>query len=174
MSVAALRPSAAVFREDQHFAWWVYALLALMAASAGLALVWITRHEAFPVSLRSHQVPLFLTMGLGLPTVMIVGVLRMTTLVMPNACHIWFGWLPTIRYDLPVDQIRCLEVVTYRPFLDCKGWGVRHGPDGERVFNARGNRGVRVHLADGTRLLIGSQRPEELARALEQARLATT
>ena len=35
------------------------------------------------------------------------------------------------------------------------------------MLNARGNRGLRIDLADGTRLLIGSQRPETLALALE-------
>ena len=34
---------------------------------------------------------------------------------------------------------------------------------------ARGNTGVRLFLTDGTRLLIGSQRPEALALAVEKA-----
>ena len=62
-----------------------------------------------------------------------------------------------------------LEVVSYRPLADYGGWGIRSGRDGERVLNARGNRGVRLDLADGSRLLIGSQRPEALALALERA-----
>jgi hypothetical protein len=39
------------------------------------------------------------------------------------------------------------------------------------VLNARGDRGVRIELADGSRLLVGSQRPEDLALALERAML---
>jgi hypothetical protein len=37
------------------------------------------------------------------------------------------------------------------------------------VLSARGDRGVRLLLTDGTRLLIGSQQPEELAAALTRA-----
>ncbi len=43
------------------------------------------------------------------------------------------------------------------------------GRDGERALIARGNRGVRLELIDGSKLLIGSQRPEALAMALERA-----
>ena len=38
-----------------------------------------------------------------------------------------------------------------------------------RAFIARGTRGVRLELIDGTRLLIGSQRPEALAAVLDGA-----
>jgi hypothetical protein len=34
------------------------------------------------------------------------------------------------------------------------------------VFHARGKRGVRMELVSGERVLVGSQRPEELARAI--------
>ncbi len=64
-----------------------------------------------------------------------------------------------------------IEVVSYRPLMDYGGWGIRVGRDGERVLNARGNRGVRIELTDGTRLLIGSQRPEALAVAIERTLL---
>lgn len=41
-----------------------------------------------------------------------------------------------------------------------RGWG-------ENVaLNARGDRGVRLMLTDGRRVLVGSQRAEELAAAL--------
>jgi hypothetical protein len=78
--------------------------------------------------------------------------------------------VPSFRFAVPVSQIRAVEIVTYRPIRDVGGWGVRTGPEGERVLCARGNRGVRLHLADGTRLLIGSQTPEDLARMIDQAR----
>ena len=38
MSVATLRPPSAIYREEQNFAWWIYALLALMLALCGIGL----------------------------------------------------------------------------------------------------------------------------------------
>jgi hypothetical protein len=109
------------------------------------------------------------SIGLSLPVLMVLGVLRMTTLVTPTAVRVWFGFIPTYRHEIPIPSIARVEVVVYRPIIDAKGWGVRIGPDGERILNARGNRGVRLHLVDGSRILIGSQRPDELALAVKGA-----
>jgi hypothetical protein len=169
VSVAALRPAAVVFREEQNFAWWVYALLAGLFASTLATAVW----KGVPVlpSARgwSLEAPVTLLVGLGLPSILVLGVLRMTTEVTPTDCRVWFGWVPTYRHAVALSAVRRVEVVSYRPLRDCGGWGIRRGSGGERVLSARGDRGVRLHLADGSRLLIGSQRPEELAHALEAA-----
>jgi hypothetical protein len=82
--------------------------------------------------------------------------------------RVWFGWVPTYRRFVVIGTVQKIEVVVYRPFADYGGWGIRTGRDGERALNARGNRGVRLELTDGTRLLIGSQRPEALAIAIER------
>ena len=170
--VTALRPPAAIYREEQNFGWWVYALLAVMVAlgCAGLG----RDHPARPNPVPAHrgggvEVPLALAVGLTLPAVLVVGVLRMTTEVTPSEVRVWYGWLPTYRRAVPVGGIVRADVVRYRPVRDCWGWGVRKGLDGEIVLNARGDRGVRLTLADGSRLLIGSQRPEELAAAIWRA-----
>ncbi len=55
------------------------------------------------------------------------------------------------------------------PIADYGFWGIRSGRDDTRALIARGNRGVRLELADGSFLLIGSQRSEALARAIEHA-----
>lgn len=170
MSIAtAIRPPAAIYREEQNFGWWVYALLAAMAAIGLLVAYWIPPDKAPDPSGLRVEIPLVLAVGLILPSVLVAGVLRMTTEVTPTQLRVWFGWLPTYRKAVSIGEIQALEVVRYRPIRECGGWGIRTGPNGERVLNARGDRGVRLLLNDGTRLLIGSQRPDELARALQQA-----
>ena len=99
----------------------------------------------------------------------IIFLLHMTTEVTPTDLRVWFGWAPTSRRIVPIGTVRGIEVVTYRPIADYGFWGIRSGRDGERALIARGNRGVRLELTDGTRLLIGSQRPEALATALDCA-----
>jgi hypothetical protein len=168
VSIATLRPPAAVYREEQAFAWPIYGLLAVMACS-GIALAGL-RRPAPPAHVPGPGFgSLGLAASLGIPLVLVVGVLRMTTVVTPGELHVWFGWLPTYRKVVLLGTVQRVEVVRYRPFADFGGWGIRIGRDGERALNARGDRGVRLFLADGTRLLIGSQRPEELARVIAQA-----
>jgi membrane protein YdbS with pleckstrin-like domain len=172
VALAAFPPAVVVYREEQNFDWRVYALVAAAEVLVWFSLVWFYQvgPEAPGVGdLGTVELAVGLVVGLVLPALVLVGLLRMTTEVAPTDLRVWFGWIPTYRRIVPIGNIQRIEVVTYRPIADYGGWGIRQGRDGVRVLNARGNRGVRIDLADGTRLLIGSQRPEELARALEQA-----
>ena len=172
MSIAALQPPAAVYREEQNFAWWIYALLALMAFLAWVAASWAQSGAAPPVApppRLSLELPIGLAVGLTLPSVLILGVLRMTTEVTPAGVGVWFGWVPTYRQGVPLAMIERVEVVQFRPIVDYGFWGIRSGRDGERALIARGDAGVRLHLTDGRRLLIGSQTPEALAAAVDRA-----
>ena len=166
MSTATAIPApTAVYREEQLFGWWMYALMAAMVAVA--CYFFTIRHEADAA--RSEPATLAIVVGMTLPAIFTLGVLRMTTEVTATRIEVWFGWVPTYRRAIDAGLVRRAEVVSYRPWADCRGWGVRTGPDGERVLNARGDRGVRLHMADGSRLLIGSQTPEALASAIERA-----
>ncbi len=168
--VTTLRPPSAIYREEQNFAWWLYAVLLALAVN-GVVGLFMAQHAAANGGIhhwggteRSLAV-----LGLTFPPILIVGLLRMTTEVTPNAVRVWFGWLPSYRRAISLADIRSVEAVTYRPLVDCGGWGIRRGRGGEKVLNARGNRGVRLTLIDGSKLLIGSQKPEELAGALQRA-----
>ncbi len=172
MSVATLRPPSAIYREEQYFAWWLYVLLALMVAIAWFG--WAKSHAdpgakpaAAPGALGA-TVPLSLAVGLILPPMLVFGVLRMTTEVNPVECRVWFGIVPTYRRAFPLDAVRSVEIVRYRPIRDHGFWGVRTTKDGERILTARGDRAVRLVLSDGSRVLIGSQDPEALASALDR------
>jgi hypothetical protein len=75
-----------------------------------------------------------------------------------------------VRYD----QIVRTESVTYSPIREFGGWGVRRGKDRKKVWSARGNHAVVLHLRDGTRLYVGSDSPhrlEERIRAVAGTRI---
>jgi hypothetical protein len=172
VALAAFPPAVVVYREEQSFDWRVYALVAAAEVLVWFGLVWFHQNGQRPAGggdLGTVELAVGLVVGLVVPGLILVGLLRMTTEVAPTDLRVWFGWIPTYRRIVPIGTIQRIEVVTYRPLADYGGWGIRQGRDGVRVLNARGNRGVRIDLADGTKLLIGSQRPEDLARALEQA-----
>ena len=172
MAVASLLPAAAVYREEQNFDWRVYALVVLAETMVVAGLVWLYQRGHLPNpsgSPRELALSLLIASAVCAPLLIVVGFLRMTTEVTPTDVRVWFGWLPTYRRFVAIGLVQKIEVVSYRPLLDHGGWGLRAGPDGERVLTARGTRGVRLDLTDGARLLIGSQRPEALALAIEGA-----
>ena len=67
--------------------------------------------------------------------------------------------------DVSCREIVAAEAVSYRPLREYGGWGIRRGRGGA-AYTVSGNRGVRISLSDGTSLLIGSRRADELAAAL--------
>ncbi|MHC5538463.1 hypothetical protein ACYOEI_09560 [Singulisphaera rosea] len=172
MASVAFQPSMVVYREEQNFDWRVYVFVVASEVLVWLGLLWFHQQPVQPGGghrLGLVELSVVAGVGLVLPALLVVGLLRMTTEVGPTDLRVWFGWIPTYRRMIPLGTIQRVEVVSYRPLVDYGGWGIRQGRDGVRVLNARGNRGVRIDLADGTRFLIGSQHPEDLARALERA-----
>lgn len=68
------------------------------------------------------------------------------------------------RYKL--SEIEKAEPVIYRPIVDFGGWGIRYGKKGMWAYNVYGNKGVIVSLKSGKKFLLGTQKPEELARSI--------
>lgn len=170
MSIAMTHPPVAIYREEQWFSWWVYAiLLAIMSLGTFFGFRNLAGFGEAHGAWWSLKAPLGMLFGLSLPPILVVGVLRMTTVVSPTHLQVWFGLVPTYRHVVAIDAIRRVEVVRYRPIRDCGGWGIRWDRHGGRVLNARGDRGVRITLDDGSLLLVGTQTPEELARVIDAA-----
>jgi hypothetical protein len=70
---------------------------------------------------------------------------------------------------MPFEAIQTYEERTYRPLREYGGWGIRVGAGG-KAYNISGNRGVQLVLLSGRKILIGSQKPEELVLAINRAK----
>lgn len=170
MSIAALQTPATVYREEQSFDWWSYVLLGIIMI-LGVAGFSRPRGDGGGLTgagwnVLASVVP---ALGLAIPPILIVGVLHMTTEVVPGRCSVWFGWLPTVRRSLDLGQVTRVEIVQFRLWRDFWGPGIRAFRGGKKAMTARGSRGVRLVLGDGSSLVIGSQNPEALAIAIEHA-----
>lgn len=70
---------------------------------------------------------------------------------------------------VPLNRIQAVETLDYDPVRDFGTYGVRTTRAGT-AYLAGGRGGVRIALAGGKKLVIGSRRAEELAAALRTAR----
>ena len=104
--------------------------------------------------------------GLGFPVFFYV--MNLTIEVRTDGLYIRFFPLHVSFRKVEFTNIARYEVRTYRPIRDYGGWGIRWGRKG-KAYNVSGNRGLQFELSDGKRLLLGSQKPEELAKALDFA-----
>ena len=109
-------------------------------------------------------------MALVLLVVLSIVTMRQVTRVEPGAVTVRFGFIYST--SIPTSEIRLAEAVKYRPLRDYGGWGVR-GLARRRLINTRGDLGVLLTRNDGSTLLIGSQKPRDLLRALAQAGVKT-
>tara|TARA_B100001750_G_C15188160_1_gene437481 strand:+ start:78 stop:551 length:474 start_codon:yes stop_codon:yes gene_type:complete len=63
-------------------------------------------------------------------------------------------------------NILSYEVIIYKPLRDYGGWGIRFGK-GERVYNVKGNKGIRIRFIDGKKIMLGTQKSDDFIRAMK-------
>ncbi|HUO86976.1 MAG TPA: hypothetical protein VM617_06265 [Thermoanaerobaculia bacterium] len=154
------RAATTLFREEQRFRQpWLWSLIALATAlEVTLAVVLLGAGTARGL--------VVLAAALLLPV--LLALLTLRTEVRPDGLHLRF-W-PLVRHrHLRPEEIVEATARTYRPIVEYGGWGLRFGSLGT-AYNTSGNRGVQLLLASGRRLLIGSQRADELAAAIDAMR----
>jgi hypothetical protein len=152
------------FRESQRFhqsrvGGWVFLA---GAAAVGLTVLALAGSGDF-----LHPAGL-LGIAIGAGTIALFGVAELRVEVRPDALHVRFFPL-TREHRFDWTQIASAEARSYRPIREYGGWGVRFGRHG-KAYNVYGDRGVQLAFHDGRRLLIGSQRADELAAAIASAR----
>lgn len=158
-----LRP---IFVEQQRFRQrWLWILIiitsALMMSVAGAMIVLLNAPPAIIAGL-VICLPVGLMVGFYLAA-------NLTVRVDVDGVHVRF--FPIHKLTIPHARIVNVEACDYDPLGEFGGWGMK-GPPGRWgwCYTVSGRRGVRIELDNRHRLLIGSQRADELARAIEEAR----
>jgi hypothetical protein len=156
------------YREEQRFRqWWIWLLIGFLTALQWWGFVqqillgqpWGDRPAP-----NWMMVLLWLAFGIGMPFFFLY--LRLVVTVTDTAIDIHFR--PLTRRTIPVADVTHVEARTYAPLREYGGWGIR-GLGSNRAYNFSGDRGVELTLFDGRKILIGSQRAKELARAIAAA-----
>lgn len=168
------------FREEQRFRqMWIWLLtLPLCVGIIGL-FAWImvvqlllgrpVGNQPMPDLMLMITGPLFMLLMAGLLWMMWAA--RLITEVRDDGIYIRFFPFHRRFHGFRWGEIESSEACSYRPILDYGGWGIRFGAGG-KAYNVSGNRGLQLTFGGGRRggVLIGSQRPEELATAVESVR----
>ncbi len=108
--------------------------------------------------------PLMLLIVIGLPFLLYIT--KLITVVDPVGIQI--RYFPLLRRTIPFENLKNYSIRTYDSISVLWGWGIYRSKNGW-AYTVSGNRGVELELADGRRLLIGSQQPEMLVQAIDTA-----
>ena len=154
------------FRELQYMrhVWWVM-LLVLGTA----ALMWwgFVQQILFGMPWGNNPSPdwmmwiLWLVFGIGFP----LAFYWMRLIVEVHDQEVSIRYVPLTSKKISLESIQDVEARTYNPLREYGGWGIRSRSN-RKAYNVSGNQGVELTLKDGRKVMIGSQKAEELALAI--------
>ncbi len=156
------------FREEQNFrrVWWVMLLMLGMAA-----MMWWGLIEQIVLGQPWGNNPgpdwmvwlSWLLFGVGMPIFFLW--IKLDVSVTTN--HIQIRYKPFANRSIAYTDIDRIQARTYSPIKEYAGWGVKGWSSKKIAYNVSGNQGVEIFLADGRTIMIGSQKPQKLAAAIE-------
>ncbi len=163
-----------IFQEVQRFRqWWIWLILVSTSMLLmGLFGYGVIRQLVFgqpwgdnPMSDTMLLIVGGFSIALGAGLIWLFYAARLITEVRSDGLYIRFFPLHFSFHRIPLEKLKRYEVRTYSPITECGGWGIRSYRSG-KAYNVSGNRGLALEFLDGRPILIGSQRPEELAKAV--------
>ncbi|HRB31061.1 MAG TPA: hypothetical protein PK872_06080 [Ferruginibacter sp.] len=98
--------------------------------------------------------------------------LRLETLIKPDG--IYFRFYPfQIKYkSIAWKDLTEIYVRQYSPIAEYGGWGIR-GIGKNKAYNVSGNKGIQLITTNNTRILIGTQKPDEINEIIKWLELPT-
>lgn len=159
------------FRERQRFTqFWLWAVILGIAFIFWVGFVYQVigggSYGSRPVS--DIQLSIMAALiGLGLPYFFYT--MSLTTEVLPGLLRVRFYPFHLKPVQIPLHQIRDFEKVVYNPIAEYGGWGIRWTFKG-KAYNTAGHEGVKLYFYHRKPLLIGSQRADELLKAIVEGK----
>lgn len=163
------------YEERSGWSWWVHLLIMTTFFAAVFPLIEMGKGnvgggaDSMPV----WAAALCLLLGFGIPFFLYLLMGQLRTRVTTLGLDIRWGYSEIIKKRIPFEEIQEAEAVTYSPMGEFGGWGIRVGRNKKRAWNIRGNRAVLLHLRDGTRFYLGSDRPERILQWITSAKRRT-
>lgn len=151
------------FKEEQKFTqWWLWLLLIVLALIPVYGIYkQIIQEEAFggkPIS----------DSGLITAVIVMFSILilfRFSTLkTQINKIEIQIKFIPFITKKIEWKEVKSAQVISYG-FV---GYGIRLFTEYGTVYNTKGNMGLALELKNGKKLLVGTQKADELTKVIEE------
>jgi len=154
-----------LFQESQRFnQWWIWVIiLGVMGVSIYANIQMIQMEDSlFNWTNFSLVIPICI-----IPVLFYF--LKLKTRVEDHGIYVRFIPFHLKEIFIAWDQLEHCSVRTYSPLGEYGGWGIKYGLGGAgKVYNVSGNQGLQLVFKDGSKLLIGTQKPEELQEVINK------
>jgi len=142
-----------IFEENQKFTqWWLWVILL-----------------SFPIialgPFDENTVNIYhVLIGLFIPFLFYLFELRLKVNV--EGLHYQFFPFHFKSHTIKLEDIESIKAMEYSPLKEYGGWGIKYGFKG-KAYNVSGNKGVKIYLKNGLNIMFGSQKHNDLAKALK-------
>ena len=159
-----------LFTERQRFKqWWLWLIL---LGTNGLFLFGVFKQviggQQFGDKPMSN-VGLLIATGLTILLTLLFVNFRLDTTIKKDGIYVrFFPFHLQFKY-YPWDKLTKSFVRQYSPIADFGGWGLRLGLFGKgTAYNVSGDKGLQLEFTDNKKLLIGTNKPDELTEILKK------
>lgn len=160
------------FKETQGFRqWWLWLLLIIVNAGEVWFLIkkYVYKNPFIDTAYHSYagaEIGFLITL---LVTILFL-VTKLETLIYIDQVKVRLFPYHLKFKTFSAQIIESAYVRKYNAISEYGGWGLRQGLFGKvKAYNVSGNQGIQLDFKDGSKLLIGTRKPDEAGAALQKA-----
>lgn len=137
----------------------------LLVGTITLAIDWYDATN--PLRKDNLQSQLIITGGVTALVLILFLIMSLRTKITKDG--IIYSYTPFVKEkQLKWDELEKVWVRKYKPIREYGGWGLRIGFGKGKAYNIWGTKGLQLVFKNGKQLLIGTQKPKELATFLKR------
>ena len=161
-----LQEKEIIFREVQSFRgkfrlMHLFLALAIAGACFAVTVAIFKNPDKSPGSVLGTAGGIIITIGIAVLFI----VLKLETEVRSDGLYVRYFPFHLKYKKINPDDLAEYFARQYKPLREYGGWGIKCGKGG-KAFNVSGDRGLQLVFTNGKRLLIGSQKADELEQAM--------
>lgn len=159
-----------LFKESQRFKqWWLWIILlginALFLFGIFKQVIGGQHFGNNPMS----NTGLLITSGLMIIFTLLFVNFRLDTIIKEDGIYVQFFPIHLRAKHYTRSTLKKSFVRQYAPIAEYGGWGLRIGAGGKgRAFSVSGDKGLQLEFTDNKKLLIGTNKPDELTEVLKR------
>lgn len=154
------------FKEVQKFNKWWHYLFMLLPFIFSTALSYLIINNIIETNDgQKHPILLFIIILLSVLGGLWFYRMKLITTINQDGIEVNYQAIPFAKRKILWTDIEKIEVITYSPFWEYGGWGVRWSPNGW-CYNVRGKHGIKITYHNKDIFLIGTQAPEKMQQII--------
>jgi hypothetical protein len=154
-----------LFSEVQGFTqWWLWTIIYGVLGS-----LFYATYQSFNATGSIFQTDTLSLVLMSILLPVLFYLLKLKTRITSDGIYVRFVPFHLKEIFIPFSDLSDCYVRQYSPIGEFGGWGIKYGLGGAgKVYNVSGNMGLQLVYKDGSKLLIGSQRSEEIQKVLTE------